>query len=228
MIKYLIKFVSTKSHAEHLINGNLYMNAVAYYRGHDLERGQNDRYEGAISHEKQLFKNEDYYVYCMSAFQEQDIKNNSIIIDEKIISDFKCENGYLVLVKYDDFVNMLSNKMLKIDESKIPYKELVLWGLVTYGNIGLTLCKKFLVETKCDHFFIKDPYYKYQKEFRIIVRERAEMIFKEELLDGKYKVFDKYSQKTFSFIKDLRSIAQIVSINDIKQIDGSYRLNLNV
>ena len=105
MIKYLIKFVSKKDHADTLLDGKLYMNAAAYYR--NLEVGQGDECEGAISHNVKIFKNDDFYVYCMYAVQDNDLNENLILINEKTINDFKCSNGYLVLIKYDEFINMI-------------------------------------------------------------------------------------------------------------------------
>ena len=51
MIKYLIKFVSQKSHADMLVAGELFMRPASYY--HNLELGQGDIREAFFAYQKE-------------------------------------------------------------------------------------------------------------------------------------------------------------------------------
>jgi len=63
MIKYLIKFVSQKGHADMLVAGKLFMRPASYY--HKQELGQGDIFEACILPPMQMYYNADLPIYCL-------------------------------------------------------------------------------------------------------------------------------------------------------------------
>lgn len=113
-IKYLAKFVSEESFANDLICGNLFMRPVWYFR--ELEKknriaGQGDMREGAVFVEEkenqhyymECFENSDVPIFCTYIIYDEDILDGRVYIPQKVITDFHCQDGYVVLIDYLPF-----------------------------------------------------------------------------------------------------------------------------
>ena len=117
-IKYLAKFVSEESFANDLICGNLFMRPVWYFR--ELEKknriaGQGDMREGAVFVEEkenqhyymECFENSDVPIFCTYIIYDEDILDGRVYIPQKVITDFHCQDGYVVLIDYLPFQDAL-------------------------------------------------------------------------------------------------------------------------
>ncbi len=148
MIRYLIKFVSEYKYAQDLQSGKLFMHPASYY--HYLELGQGDLREGAISHYNRIYKNSQFPIYCLYSVYDTDINDDGMIaVSESCINDFKCSNGYAVILDFKKFQSELHN---------LDTKGHSLCGdVVKYHIIQLEETKKFLLDDTVDNFFIKHP-----------------------------------------------------------------------
>ena len=102
MIRYLVKFVAKEAYADDLLDGNLFMHCGKYY--HDLERrygvGQGDIREGSIFANEAIYKNIYYPIYCMYKIKDEDIADGHVVIDRRVIKDFDCQNGFIVIIPF--------------------------------------------------------------------------------------------------------------------------------
>ncbi len=208
MIKYLIKFTSKENYAEDFLNGKLYMHSARYY--HELERkgkhGQGDIREGSVFSNIAIYKNLGYAIYCTYAVEEEEILNNRIVIDEKVINDFHCENGYLVLTDYAKFDSLLPT--CSTEGYALSH------GKINYGFTTLELSKHLFTENVADNLFIKDPYFKYQHEYRIIVYESISSSESPNL------------SKVYTIPGGIRRFSMKLSVNNLTKNGHSYALDL--
>ena len=104
----LLKFTIEESHAIDLLNGKLFMRPACYYW--DLEKGQGDLREGAVSPIGQIYKNPNYAIFCFSYVEDTDIKDGKVEIDKKLVDDC-AKNGFVTIIRrtsaygYDDVQN---------------------------------------------------------------------------------------------------------------------------
>lgn len=160
MPRYLIKFVSQLSHAEDLRSGKLFMRPASYY--HDLELGQGDVTEGAISHEVAIYQNGQWAIYCMYTVKDNDIDSDgNIHISNRVIDDFTNCDGYAVIVNRDKFEERLptvrtNGYALQAGEINYHY--------ITFEDMGT-----MLTTNRPLNLAIKHPHFKYQNEYRIII-----------------------------------------------------------
>ena len=105
MIKYLIKFVSQKSHADMLVAGELFMRPASYY--HKLELGQGNIREAWIIPSVQMYLNANIPMMCFYAVDETEVINGEIAVSSRCIDDFKCKDGYAVIICFSDFENRI-------------------------------------------------------------------------------------------------------------------------
>ena len=218
MIKYLAKLVSKKQHAEDILNGKLYMNAAAYY--HKLEKGQGDEIEGVISHNIMMFKNLDRPIFCMYCLEDDDIKDNSTLIDEKMILDFKCGNGYIVLIEYESF----KNKISQLDTCDFQ----LIGGKVSYGWIDNNLSIDLFINDGMQNLFIKQPGFAYQKEFRIAVAEPLPEKLKKIFVNGQeHSQLMGYDAKQYCFKTDIRDISKYFPVQSLEKKGSEYILPLD-
>ena len=217
-VKYSIKFVKKKEHADLLYDGTLYMNAANYYA--ELERisgtrGIGDIREAAISYSKQIQKCPSLYIYCMFAVFDNNIIDNKIKISNEIIKNFECIKGYAVVIEYDKFEKALD----KLD-SKYSYCR----GLVDYKTITEKDTIKFLTSNNNDHLFIKHPVFTPQQEYRIVVEENAKREKIEKIYDGINCVFlGEYKPKCFKIMEGLKEFTKIYSLETtIKDNEFTY------
>lgn len=159
MIKYLIKFVSVEQYAEDLLDGNLFMYPVGHY--HALELGRGDIREGALHSTARIYKNTNYPVYCLTYVSESSIVEGKIKISKKIIEDFDCQKGYLVLIDFPKF----SVAITSCDTEGYA----LCGGQVSYGNITIENTKDLLISEDPLNLFVKHPFFKHQHEYRFVI-----------------------------------------------------------
>lgn len=106
MCKYLIKFTSKKKYANDLLNGKLYMHSARDYHKLEIEKGagQGDLAEGAFFNNAQIYRFNDYPLFCMYSVETDDIIDKTISIPYRLVNDFECEKGYLILIDYNCFI----------------------------------------------------------------------------------------------------------------------------
>ena len=134
-IKYLAKFVSEESFANDLICGNLFMRPVWYFR--ELEKknriaGQGDMREGAVFVEEkenqhyymECFENSDVPIFCTYIIYDEDILDGRVYIPQKVITDFHCQDGYVVLIDYLPFQDALKTLVRRFSycEGAVHYR----------------------------------------------------------------------------------------------------------
>lgn len=196
MIKYLLKFVTKINYAELLLNGELYMRPACYY--HALEMGQGDIAEAGISHDLCIYKHSRVPIFCTYAVEEEEITGDSFTVSERCIKDFKCENGYVVIIDFQKFESALPT--LISDGYEVDA------GLVTYHKLTYEDTGKLIADDTPKNLFIKHPFFSYQKEFRIVVCREL------------YKQNDcPINQHTYKFPHDLRNMATCKKVSDAKE-----------
>ena len=206
MVKYLLKFVREKEHAEALCAGELFIRPACYY--HHLEQGQGDLREAAISHSQCIYKKSTIPIYCMYAVEDSDINNGVALISTECIRDFKCENGYIAVVDFHEF----ESKLRTINSSGYE----VVWGLVNYRRLSQSDTKEFLPDNSTRHLFVKYPVFSYQKEFRVVVNKSTYMPWEPPVEYVKYH----FSQALSS------DKVTIVSVAQLKRENQNYILQL--
>lgn len=202
MLRYLIKFVSKRSHAEDLVAGKLFMRPAIYY--HKLEKGQGDIREAAVDSYTQMYKCTNLPIYCMYAVHAEDIKDKVINISKRCIDDFKCENGYIVLIDADEFKNRLPT--VKTDGYTL------LGGQVEYRTLNFQDLVHFLTTTDTGHLFIKHPSFSYQQEYRIVVEQNVFELNEKPI-----------NQKEYWFPESLETISKIIPVSSLAK-KGEYYL----
>lgn len=164
MIRYLIKFVDKFDYAKMLQNGQFFMRPLSYYRF--LEIGQGDSYEGAVSHSIAMFKNAQWPICCFYSVDVSDILNDgSVCIPKRCLDDFKCFNGYAVVIDYEKFEKLLSS----IDTKGFQLSA----GKVVYRYIEFEELVDMMKADAMDNVFIKRPDFAYQKEYRIVITKNV-------------------------------------------------------
>lgn len=208
MIKYLIKFTSAREHAESLLGGKLFMRPASYYCKLE-EQGQGDLREAAIVEGYGIYKHFALPIYCMYSVEESSIKSGSVTIDEKCIKDFKCENGFMVLLDFKMFEQMLK----KVDTKDYA----LIAGKVNYHKLTIEDSINLLVDDSPKNLFIKHPYFHYQNEYRIVI---GKQLYK----PGEPEV----EHIIYSFPSSFNKFAHIIPISDLSRKDGNYVLNVGI
>ncbi|HHX18818.1 MAG TPA: hypothetical protein GX728_00055 [Clostridiaceae bacterium] len=215
-IKYLLKFTSKHEHAKDLIDGRLFMNQAAFY--HDRGEGQGDIREGAFTHTSMAYWGSSRPIYCMYAAYENQLVDNIVVVPHKLVTDFQSE--YVVVVNYEEFIQMLENKELRT-------KYALTFGIVNYHNMETEDSHRIL-EGKVEPLLIKHPFYRYQQEFRIIVHENLEDITEKGIVDGmEVDCIVGRKPKTYLLKRDLGRIAKIIRLDDCHIIGEKLFINLN-
>lgn len=192
------------------------MNQAGYF--HDLEEGQGDIREGTFSSVSRAYIGTNRPIYCLYAVYESQVTNNNIIVPIKIINTFDAR--YIIVIKYDEFLKRLNNKELKT-EYQIEY------GEVNYRTITLEDSKSFLLGVE-NPLFYKNPVFKYQQEFRIVVSENLGYTTEKRLFDGmEMEFFKNYNSKRYYFKNDLNEIAKVVQLSDCKIQGNDFLIQIN-
>lgn len=212
-IQYLIKFVSKKEHADILYQGDLFMHSAEYYHQFE-EQGQGDKGEASIFSGVCMYRGGEYPIYCMTAIKSDNISDGNILINKRIIKDFKCENGFLVLIDFKSFLCRL--KFLETNNNPYHHQPIV------YGTPTFELSTKWLCENSLDNLFVKHPFFSYQQEYRIIVLEKLKARKKKKIHDGISMDAAYYdTSRTYTISKGLQDISKIYQINTL-QVKNDY------
>lgn len=219
MIKYLLKFTSEESHAIDLLNGKLFMRPACYYW--DLEKGQGDLREGAVSPIGQIYKNPNYAIFCFSYVEDTDIKDGKVEIDKKLVDDC-AKNGFVTIIdfkKYEQIIDKYNFLGCQLLGEKVQYTKFSIYDT-----------PKLIDNDNNLQLFIKHPSFSYQKEFRFVVPYKIENIFIEKEYNGtKYKEQTDYGKQVF-FMKEngnLYEFSKIIKIKDLETNDiGNYILTI--
>ena len=87
-IKYLLKFID-KKYVTYLLTKGLYMNQINYFTTprHNGD-GQYDCWESLSSSELRMYKNRNRPIWCCTTILNDDIKENTIKFDKRLLKDF--------------------------------------------------------------------------------------------------------------------------------------------
>ena len=214
-IQYLIKFVSQKAHANALLNGDLFMHSAEYYHHFETE-GQGDKGEASIFSGICIYQGAEYPIYCMSIVYLDDIKYNQIPINNRIISDFHCKNGYAVVINY----SLFQQKIQSLETYGAPHFE----HPIEYGNPTFTLSAKWFKSRSLANIFVKRTYFKYQKEYRIVVCNPLPPRIEKGVFEGTEVDFAYCdTSRTYHIPGGLHDCATIYSIANLQSdLDNSY------
>ncbi len=206
MIKYLAKFVSKKSYADDLLNGKLYMNTPCYYR--HLDNGQGDLREATLFMDCCVYQNYLIPIYCMYMICDKEIQNGQHIISTRCISDFKCENGYIVLFDFIDFTSRLytvNTYGYELNASPVTY-------CIPTPKESIEMLKK----DPYQNIKIKNPYFSYQKEFRIIIGKKT---------SSNDNDFENPKSAEYWFKEPLIDIGKSIEISSLSRLGNDYILD---
>ncbi len=212
-VQYLIKFVSQKSYADDLCNGDLFMHSAEYY--HQFEdQGQGDKGEASIFPGVCIYQGGKCPIYCMSAVYADDIMNNRISIIKKMITDFHCENGYAVVIDYALF----QEKIKLLDTHGAEHYE----DLIIYGTPSFNLSTEWFHSRCLNNLFVKRTYFKYQKEYRIVVLDPLPPRIEKGPLDGMVVDFVYYdTSRTYHIPGGIHDCSTVYAIADLPN-DADY------
>lgn len=213
MIKYLIKFVSKEKYADDLLRGKLFMHCSKYY--HDLEKkhgpGQGDIREGSIFPNAAIYKNIYLPIYCMYMIKDEDIIDGQVIIDKRVIQDFGCQQGYMVIMPFDQLGQVLPTADTggyQMDGAEVWY------GTLSQDNLCTIFNSKKAINLR-----VKNPYFHYQKEYRLIVYKN---LYEDNYPDCLQE------EVTFSccLSKTITDIAKKIPISYLEKTDTGFALKL--
>ena len=219
-IKYLIKFINKEKYVKDLINIDLYMNPACFYHKAEARSLQWDYSEGSIG-DFCGYKNSESPIWCCTAIFEENIVNNTIILDKKILEDFNCKNGYAVIINVDNFFNA-------INTNPQNYYALT-YGLVKYGPKNTESIIKD--ENFASALFIKYPKFSYQQEFRICIACKCDKIFDKDInnvfgLGTEQEIVVGYHPFIYK-IQNIKEYAQVLTSKDFIKND-EIRIDLKI
>ncbi|MCH1966194.1 hypothetical protein [Paraclostridium sordellii] len=202
-VLFYIKFTSREDWAKDLLNGNLFMNKVQYYR--DLEantgvKGQGDLKElktsiedldlqlkneenniiipmKAKSLEFEYSEDKDKPVFCITGITIDDMKINSF--DEKSVSlslPYSKDDIELLKSEFGEYVVVLNPQKFEqaIGRTLDTTNKAWIFGKVMYrGKNSLDRIQSFSDNTG-KRFLYKDLEFKHQKEYRLVIDENIE------------------------------------------------------
>ena len=214
MIKYLIKFVSKEKYADDLLDGKLFMHCVDYY--HDLENkygpGQGDLREGSLFPNTLIYKRIYYPIYCTYMVKDEDIIDGQVIIDKRVIQDFDCQQGYMVLIPFELFQQVLPTA----DTGGAAMDGMEVW----YGIPNQDGTDKMFKCENALNLMVKNPYFRYQKEFRLVV-------YKNLYQDSFPECSQKERTFTCSLAMPINDIAKKIPISYLQETDIGFLLKLS-
>ena len=214
MPKYLIKFIK-EEYLKYLLDIGLYMNAAGYYTpDKELQEKQADKQECLCSPFGCSYKNRNCPIWCCTAVTDDEIKNNTIVLDKKLFEDFfgnDIERGKLVLFEYETFEkHFLANKDI--------YRSV--YGCINYYPYQY-FENYFASNDWSDCLFRKGLNYAHQKEFRIAIDRHCKEILEEQEIDGiNCNVFKSYEPYHFP-LPNLSTISKVYNANELP-FDGKF------
>lgn len=157
-IVYLLKFAPKEAYIDDLMDGRLYMNAAGHYHGLPGEQG--DPLEASLAYGMGIYAHWLLPIYCMFTVQESDIAQNTVLITKRMIDEFRCADGWIGIVRYDRFEQLLN---LKFDSGN----GISLYSPVFYGAPSPSVTAEAFQGIP-HNLVVKTPKYAYQREYRII------------------------------------------------------------
>lgn len=221
-IKFLIKFLKEKKYADDLCSkGDLFMRSADDFIRIEKETnlsGRGDIREGLIFNSIRIGMN--FPIYCMYSCFENEIIENEILINKKVIEDF-CDNnnGYLVVIDYFRFMEKM------IIENFEGFK--ISFGEVRYGSATDDYNKDIFRYMKPDALFIKDSRLEYQNEFRILVHKSLELIEDKESIGGRIETrciespSKKYATHIFK-LGELTEFANVIEVSKLQEYNDTH------
>ena len=214
MIRYLLEFVKEERYADDLLNGRLFMHCAKYY--HDIENrfglGRGDLREGSLFPNTAIYRNIYFPIYCTYMIKDEDIIGGHVLIDNRIIDDFDCKKGYAVIIPFEPFEEALTTA----DTGGYRMDGVEVWySFPTQEDIG-----KMFSSDDALNLRVKHPYFRYQKEYRLIVfRNIYKDNFSACLLE----------ERTYScYLKNsISGFAIKVPISIIQKTDAGYLLDIH-
>lgn len=219
-IKYLVKFIQERQHAENLATkGELHCNIPKYYCylfETTKNLGQADPWEASFL--RVVHKNSHLPIYCMTAIFDSDSYSDIVETDnkkyicfqEKLIHTF-CPHKpfYAVFFDFEPFF-----KIVKNDRSNgVQWAQ----GLVKYEDLSIKEQSSFLTDRTARNLFSKHTCFCYQKEFRVCAQKELDQTAIKTIGDHKEMVYEKDGKKYEGinyYLSELSSIAVLLSSDD--------------
>jgi hypothetical protein len=213
VIRYLVKFVAKESYADDLLKGKLFMHCARYY--HDLEiqygPGQGDLREGTIFPNFAMYQYINFPIFCMYMVKDQDIEDGHVLIDMRLIKDFDCQQGFMVIIPFEPFEYALSTANTEgyaMNGAEVSY------GIQTPADIEIMFNSDNAL-----NLVVKHPHFSYQKEYRLIVYKD---IYKDDFPD----CLNETRSFTCHLSKPISGFAKKVPISELKETSEGFVLNL--
>ena len=189
------------------------MHCAKYY--HDLEKkygpGQGDLREGALFPNVAIYHNIYFPIYCTYMIKDEDIIDGKVIIDKRVIQDFDCKQGYMVLIPFDLFEKVLPTA----DTGGYAMDGMEVWdGIPTQDDIDKMFKSENALNLK-----VKNPYFRYQKEYRLIV-------YKNLYQDNFPECLQEERTFTCSLARPITDIAKKIPISYLQETDMGFALKL--
>lgn len=219
-IKYLIRFFDEDYKVEYLFHKGLYMNAAATYHKIESDSLKWDYGEGSFCN-SYAYKNVNRPIWCCTAVFNENITNNNIILDKKLLEDFNCCNGFAVVINKGKFLKSLRENPKNI----YAYS----YGLVSYKQKNPN---EILLNNRFDSsLFIKSPSFQHQQEFRFCIDYSCEKVFEKDVnnyfgLGVEQEYFKGY--KAFEYeLYCIKSFSQKLLSTDFVR-NGEIKINLDI
>ena len=194
MSKYLIKFCKKPEYAKTLFEGKLYCNPAFYYRYVESQSG--DVMEASIFHGLGIYKNDGAYIYCTFLLDDNSITSETI-------NHFGCEDGYVVIIKYEEFQQILESRLLIASKGYASKR-----GLVKYANLGIKAFEKALSpENEIDHLFVKRKRFEIEHEYRIVFYDSCNV--------GRYDPKKDDVSRIYNLGISLADISKIIEVKEL-------------
>lgn len=210
-VRYLLKFIKPEF-LDYLLTEGLYMNQINYFVHCGENNGQFDRFESLSSAKVAIYKNRDKPIWCCMAIAEEDIVENRIKLDKRLLADFFKEDyscGKMVLIDFGSFIHKLYSNP---DEYEMNF------GLVNYYDHPVQIGERIISNDWSDTIFLKYKKYSYQKEFRVAIARACEIS-----TDANNKtIFKAYKYH----LPDIGAISTVYSIEDTEMERDHFYLNI--
>lgn len=206
---YLIKYVPEYQHAVTIYDGVLFMRPAFKYV--EMEGKQGDT-EGIIAtiqnsrnEEMTFIKGHGYPIYCMYTVFDHDITSDYIHVNREAIKDFKCENGFGVVIPYEKFIQTIPS----IYEGFQVKCDFVKYNKEIPSYIDITW-----LSSDAPRLFYKLDSYSHQQEFRVVYEKS---LFKNEHLN-KDEIF--YMKLNSNF----HHYASIIPVSDMNGLNNDLHI----
>lgn len=153
----------------------------------------------------------------MYTVRENDIVDNTVKIQIRMIQEFGCADGWIGIVQYDSFAR-LADRHTADDGSIYAHEP------VSYGVPGPKLIRE-IFEGIPHKLVIKTPKYAYQKEYRIIGSRPVECRLLPDENHPGCKI-EKYDHAELNLSSSLADFSWKVSVSSLEETKGGLMLKL--